>query len=398
MSNSTTEAAVGTATGQAPPLPAWTAVAMVTLGTFAMVTTEFLPIGLLTAIGRDFGVSDGQAGLMVTIPGLVAALAAPTVTVLAGSTNRRTLLVLLAALVALSNVIVAMSQTFAVALAGRVLLGISVGGFWTFAAAVGRRLVPEKDGGRATALILAGISIGTVVGVPLGTALGALAGWRVAFGTVAALALLTVGGQMYFLPSLEGHRPVRVRDLGAVLVVPRAAVGFAASALVACGHFAAYTYLEPYLTQVAAFSPVHLSAALAAYGLAGVFGNFLGERATAQDVQRAFVGVALLLAASIVIAALLGTNGYAMFLAVVLWGTAFGAVPVCVQIWTYQAAPAQFETGSAVMVSVFQIALAVGAFGGGGLVDHLGLRHAFGAGAALCGLGAALVFFAPHKE
>jgi predicted MFS family arabinose efflux permease len=373
---------------------AWPAVGTVALGTFVMVTTEFLPIGLLTSIARDLHVSEGTAGLTVTVPGIVAAIAAPASTIAAKNTDRRLLLIALATLILLSNVLVALSTTFVSVLAGRVLLGLSVGGFWTFAAAVGRRLVPEADGGRATALILTGISVGTVVGVPIATAIGAHAGWRSAFGGVAALALLAVVGQSYLLPSLPSRRAVSLRDMGALLLVPRAVIGFAASALIAGGHFAAYTYLEPFLTQVAGFTPAALSWALAAYGLAGVLGTFIGERASDKDVRKALLFVDVVLAAAILFAIAFGSNVFAVTASVVLWGAAFGAVPVCVQIWTYQAAPEQFETGSALMVSVFQVALAFGAFAGGELVDRFGLRSAFGLGVALAGSSALLVYLA----
>ena len=160
-------------------LRAWLAVTSIAVGTFAMVTTEFLPIGLLTAIAGDLGVSEGTAGLMVTVPGIVAAITAPVVTVAAGSIDRRILVVLLTALIVLSNVVAWLTPTFTIMLLGRVLLGLCVGGFWTFAAAIGRRLVPEASGGRATALIIAAISVGTVVGVPAGAMIGELASWRV---------------------------------------------------------------------------------------------------------------------------------------------------------------------------------------------------------------------------
>ncbi len=373
---------------------AWLAVATVALGTFVMVTTEFLPIGLLSSMARDLQVSEGTAGLMVTVPGIVAAIAAPVVTLAARNADRRLLLIALASLILLSNAIVALSSNFGIVLAGRVLLGVSVGGFWTFAAAVGRRLVSEADGGRATALILAGISVGTVVGVPIGTTIGVLAGWRWAFGGVAALALLAALGQSALLPSLPSRHAVKLRDLGALFLVPRAALGFAATALIAGGHFAAYTYLEPFLTQVAGFTASGLSWALAAYGVTGVLGNFIGERATAKDVRSAFLGVGVALGAAILLAIAFGSNVFAVTVAVVLWGAAFGAVPVAVQIWTYEAAPRQFETGSALMVSVFQVALAAGAFAGGELVDRIGLRSAFGLGAALSGLSALVIYFA----
>lgn len=377
------------ARGDAVGVRPWLAVASVALGTFVVVTTEFLPIGLLGTIAADLHVSVGTAGLMVAIPGVVAALAAPAITVLAKTIDRRLLLIGCAALVMLSNVIVALAPGFATILVARVLLGISVGGFWTFAVAAGRRLVPEVHGGRATALILAGISIGTVVGVPIGTALGALAGWRFAFGSVAALAGLTVLGQVLLLSSLPSRHVVSFGSLLGVFTVPATTTGFLATALVAAGHFTAYTYLEPFLSRIVHLTPSGISGTLAAYGAAGVVGNFAGERATASDLRRSFIGIALLLGLAVLMAAASGAHATGAVLAVVLWGAAFGAVPVCAQIWTYRSAPERFETGSAMMVTVFQIALAAGSLGGGAVVDRAGIVPAFILGGVLslgCGL------------
>ena len=145
----------------ASTLSAWLAVLSVAIGAFALVTTEFLPVGLLPAIARDLGITDGQAGLMVTMPGLLAALAAPAVTVGAGRLDRRYVLLGLITLLLISNLAVAFSDSFITLLIGRLLLGIGVGGFWVIGVAVGPRLMPWAAV-RATSLVFAGVSLGTV--------------------------------------------------------------------------------------------------------------------------------------------------------------------------------------------------------------------------------------------
>lgn len=214
------------ADGKSVSLRQWLGVMSLVLGTFVIVTTEFLPIGLLGPMANDIGVSGGTAGLMVTIPCIVAAAAAPVITSMAGNIDRRHLLIGFATLGVLANIIVAFAATFEMVLTGRLLLGIAVGGFWTFAVAVGRRLVPERLGGQATALILAGVSLGAVVGVPVGTMIGSLAGWRVAFGTVATFACFVVVAQLLFLPNLRASKTVSVRDIKDYLRIPTVGTGF----------------------------------------------------------------------------------------------------------------------------------------------------------------------------
>lgn len=362
----------------------WAAVASIAFGTFAMVTSEFLPIGLLSPIAADLGVTEGQAGLMVTVPGLLAAIAAPAVTLAARGADRRRLLLVLTGLLVAANAVVAAAPNFTVVLIGRVLLGASVGGFWTFGVAVGRRLVNNSDGARATTVILAGISLGTVLGVPLGTLMGDLVGWRASFASVAGLAFTIFIAQALLLPRLQGSEAIALANFAVVLKQRDAIVVFIAGALVSSGHFAAYTYMEPFLTQVPRFSPGEVSWILAGYGVAGVIGTYVGERISEWDVRRGLFLVSFAMALSIVAAAVKGGSPTWAIATVIGWGGAFGAAPVCIQIWTFQAAPGKFEAASALMVTIFQISLACGAFIGGMLFDFAGPRTALAMGAVFC--------------
>jgi predicted MFS family arabinose efflux permease len=179
----------------------WLAVISISLGSFVLVTSEFLPIGLLTQIASSLHVSNGTAGLMVTVPGIVAAFAAPLMTICAGHVDRRTLVLTFIALLIGSNVLSALSPNFTMMLASRVLFGISLGGFWTIAVTLGNRLVPKSQMARATTLILGGVSLATVLGVPAGTVIAGYAGWRASFVAIGGAAL--VAG----LPSKETTYP-----------------------------------------------------------------------------------------------------------------------------------------------------------------------------------------------
>ena len=125
--------------GDASPLRSWLAVGSVTIGAFAFVTTEFLPVGLLPQIARDLGVMPGTAGLMVTVPGVIAAVSAPGMMLGAGRIDRRHILLMLSVLLLVSNLISAFAPSFAFMLLGRALLGASLGGFWTLALAAAAR-------------------------------------------------------------------------------------------------------------------------------------------------------------------------------------------------------------------------------------------------------------------
>lgn len=383
IASSVSDEVEGAARGGTP----WLAVASIAAGTFALVTTEFLPIGLLSRIAADLHVTEGVAGLSVTAPGLIAALAGPILLLLANSVDRRTVIVGLTVAIFVSNLIGAMAPTFAIFLVGRVVLGIAVGGLWTFAVAVGRRLVPESAGHRATSIISIGISAGTVFGVPVGAVFGDLVGWRIVFATNGGFALLVVLLQLRLLPAIKIDAAIRFSHLLEFGKIPMARVGLIASGVIAAGHFIAYTYLEPYLRNALKLEQTGVALVLAGYAFTGIFGSFLGERLAVYNIRRAFVISAAVLGLSVIGAILtVQTQGSAIVM-VLLWGIAFGAWPVCNQIWMYASSPKLYEAGSALMVSAFQISLSAGATIGGLLVDGRGIAAAFLVGGVVAVLG-----------
>lgn len=148
----------------------WLAILSVAVGAFALVTSEFLPVGVLNDVASDLGISAGLAGLMVTLPGIMAALAAPLISVGVGALDRRYLLIGLTLIMIIANTIVAYAVDFNLLLVGRVLLGVSIGGFWATAIALSGRLAPDGMGvAKANSIIMAGVTLATVVGVPVGT-------------------------------------------------------------------------------------------------------------------------------------------------------------------------------------------------------------------------------------
>lgn len=355
---------------------AWLAVLSVGIGAFALVTTEFLPVGLLPAIAADLGITKGVAGLMVTIPGLIAAVAAIVVTVGSGRIDRRVVILSLMGLLVASNLLVALAPSFTWVLLGRALLGVGVGGFWAIGGALGPRLVPAASAGKATSIIFAGISLGTVAGVPAGALIGELVGWRAAFGTASALAVVVVLAQFFLLPKLPSVNPVRLRQLPALFGVHKARLGLIATALIFVGQFAAYTYITPFLTQVSGMPESKVSVLLLAYGVTGFIGNIIGGWGVEKSVRISLVLTGLVLGLSVLAMPVIGGNQVAATVLVGIWGLAFGAMPIAVQTWMFRAAPHLMEGSGAMFVATAQVALASGALLGGMAVDHLGLNSA----------------------
>lgn len=379
----------------APPAdtmaPAWLAVASLAISTFASVTTEFLPVGLLTGIAASLHVSEGAAGLMVTMPGLVAAFTGPALIVAAGRLDRRILLLVLSAILVASNLLAAFAPNLATMLVARVLLGFVVGGFWTFAPGATGHLVPPALQPRAVSYVLAGISVATIAGVPAGAMLGELAGWRAAFGASAVVAFAVMLLQLRVLPSMPAARAIRPRELLAPLAAPRARAVLVVALFLVTGHFVAYTYLRPILQQVFGLGPAGITALLLVYGVAGFAGTFIGGRLVTRSVRATALAAATLICLALLLSTL-GTGGpVAGTLAVVAWGVAFGLVPVSMTTWMLQASPDAPEASQALLVTFFQTSIATGAFAGGLVVDRFGIAGALLLGGVSSLLAALLI-------
>jgi predicted MFS family arabinose efflux permease len=361
----------------------WVAVAAVSVGTFLLVTAEQLPVGLLTPVGADLRVTDGVAGLMVTVPGIVAAVSAPLVPVLVGRLDRRVLLGALMALMTLANALSALAPTYPVLLGSRVLVGVAIGGFWAVAGGLATRLVPEPDVPRATALIFGGVAAANVLGVPIGTLLGGFAGWRVAFGALGALAAVVLVALFALLPRLAADRPLRPRVLLAQLRNRGVATGILVTLLVVTGHFAAYTFVSPVLQERAGIPVALVGPLLLGFGAAGIVGNFVAGAAVARRLHRTVLGIVLALALVLALHALLDAGTAGGIALLLLWGLAYGGVSVSLQSWMIAAAPRAVEAATALWVAVFNLAIGLGALVGGLVVDRTALVGVLWLAAAL---------------
>ncbi|MFE0778151.1 MFS transporter [Streptomyces sp. NPDC058861] len=389
-----------TATDPSPPAPAptgrspvrgWLAVLAVTLGIFALMTSELLPVGLLTPVGSDLDVSEGTAGLMVTVPGLVAAVSAPLVTVATGRVDRRLVLAVLVGLVGAANLASAFATGFAPVLVARFLIGVSVGGFWSLAGGIALRLVPERHVGRATAVIFGGVETASVLGVPAGTLLGDLGGWRAAFAAVGALGLVALVCLVLLMPRVPPERTLAFADLPRILRSHAALrVGLALTFLVVTGHFTAYTFVRPVLLDDG-IAPRMTGVLLLVFGVAGVCGNFLAGALVAGRPRPAVLGIAAVLTTATTLLAATDTGPVTAGAVLALWGLGYGAVPVTFQTWILAAAPDAVEAASSLYVSVFNLSIALGALLGGLAVDHVATAGALWAGGALALLAVPLL-------
>ena len=384
------------ASGLAAPTPLptsnahWPAVISLALGVFGLVTAEFLPASLLTAMASDLGISAGSAGQSVTATALVAAVAAPSVPLFTRRFDRKAVMLALTLMLVVSNVLAATASSLGALLVSRVLLGVALGGFWSMAAALPLRLVPDTLFARAMSIILTGVSVATVCAAPIGAWMGEQWGWRSAFVAAGAVSVLTLGAQLLTLPQLPPRDHTSLRVLGELLRRPGVRVALLAVLLVISGHFAGFTYIRPLMEDVTHLSVSAISAILLGYGVGGFFGNLAGGLIAERSERQAIVLGGALIAVLAISLLLAGSSTVVTAVAVVLWGFAFGAFPVGFQTWIVRVAPDQAEGAGGLLVAAFQIAIASGAIGGGVLVDHVGALGGPGFAAATLTLGTLL--------
>ncbi|MGW2022081.1 MFS transporter [Streptomyces decoyicus] len=351
------------------PVIGWLAVTSVMMGIFSIVTTEILPIGLLTPIGDSFGVSDGTAGLMMTLPGILAAIAAPTVTVATGRMDRRVMLCVLMLVLALADFLAAVAPSYWVMLASRVLVGLVIGGFWSIGPGLASRLVPEGQVGRATAVIFSAVPLGSVLGVPAGAFIGNLAGWRTAFIAMGILTLAVFVALAVSLPPLLPRSITRLSVLRDLLSATQIRGGLVVTFLIVMAHFGTYTYVTLFLEDVTHAGPQLITGFLLAYGAAGIVGNFLAGTGARRALRATFIGAAGMLAAANLLLPVIGAGKLGAIVLLLFWGLAYGAVPVCSQTWFLTSAPHAPEAASVLFTSSFQATMSLGALAGGAVVD-----------------------------
>lgn len=358
-----------------PPSPApqgsWLAILAVSIAAFALVTSEFLPIGVLNSVASDLNISTGTAGLIITLPGVMAAFAAPLLPVAMKQLDRRYVLILLTFIMVIANTITAFSDNFTLLLLSRLVLGISIGGFWATAIALSGKLAPKNlPIAKATAVVMAGVTLATVLGVPIGTWLSEFYGWRSAFAITAVIGFIVLVLQVVFLPPLRPDAAIHLRDLPALLRIPKARSGMLIVLLIGLAHFCAYSYLAPFFKHIAGFDGTTIGMLLLLYGIAGVFGNAFAGYSGNLNIRYTLAFVGICFAIVFFGFPVFAIHETGAFILTALWGFAFGAFPTSANIWMFVHAPQAVEKGMPLFVGLFQVMIASGSLLGGFVVDH----------------------------
>ena len=374
---------------------AWSGVFAMTLCVFALIASEFMPVSLLTPIARELGVTEGMAGQGIAISGAFAVVTSLFISVLAGSMNRRTLLLVLTGVMGLSGATVALAPNYHVYMVGRALIGIVVGGFWAMSAATAMRLVPGHLVPRALAIFNSGNALATVVAAPLGAYLGSVIGWRGAFLCLVPVSLMALVWQWISLPSL----PVAARtavtrnalDIFKLFRRPAVTLGMLAIGVFFMGQFTLFTYVRPFLETVTRIEVGTLSLILLAVGVAGFVGTMIIGTSLRRGFYQTLTAIPVLMAMTAVALTAFGGDAAAVAVLLGFWGMIATAAPVGWWEWVPRTFPGDAEAGGGLMVAMIQLSIGLGSTIGGLLFDGRGFQSTFMASAGLLLVAAILV-------
>jgi predicted MFS family arabinose efflux permease len=351
--------------------PVWGLLALSTAA-FTAVATEQLPAGLLPQMSASLHVAVGPVGFLVTGYAAASVGAAIPVTAALRGLARRPVLIGVLTGFALCNVVTAISASYPLTFAARLLAGAMGGTMWAMLAGYAARMVPAERRGRAIAIVLAGITVALALGLPAGTALAAVAGWRASFATLAALAAILAGWVAWRVPNFPGERAGERLPLRAVAALPGLRVVLAVTLLLILGHQAMYTYLTVF-AQHGGFG--HTSLVLLVFGLATVAGVWIVGTLVDRHLRPALLGALTLIAAALLALGLSGGGSAVLLTAVALWGTAFGAAPTLLQTALVDVSgTSRADLATSMLTTIYNVGIAAGSLAGGVVLDGAGAR------------------------
>jgi predicted MFS family arabinose efflux permease len=356
---------------------------------FTDVVTDLLPAGLLPQMSRGLHVPEARAGLLVSAFAVASAVAAIPVTAAMRGLPRRPVLAGVLAGFALMDAVTAVSSSYLLTFATRLIAGVLGGTLWSMLAGYAARMVPAARRGRAIAIVLAGITAALCLGLPAATALAGLAGWRASFAVLAAVAALLVAWVRWRVPGFPGEAAASRAPLRGVAALPGVRPVLAVTFALLTGHQAMYTYIAPF-TRRSGFG--HTSLVLLVFGTATAAGIVITGILADRHLRPVLLAALALVAAAMVALGWDGRSHAVLLLGVALWGAAFGGAPTLLQTALIDASsPANADVATSMQTTVYNIGIAAGSLAGSLILQSAGAGALPWAASLLAATGLAAV-------
>lgn len=353
----------------------WLPVISLTFSTFIFNTSEFIPIGLLSDIASDFAITESKAGMLITVYAWIVALASLPLMLAFSKTENKKLMLSIVALFIASHVLSGFSTSYYMLMLSRAGVACAHAIFWSIVTPLAVRVAPEGRRSTALSLIVTGSSVAMIVGLPLGRAVGLLVGWRATFLLIAALSAIVFIILAASLPKTPSDNDVSIKSLPALLRTPGLGGIYLLTVIIITGHYTSYSYIEPFLAQVAGMSNTLITIVLSIFGIVGIIGSYFFAKYFDRhqftfirfDVAGISIFTLLLLPSAI--------NTATVILICILWGLAINSYNLSFQSEILQVAPHGTAIAMSIYSGIYNVGIGAGALVGGNVCSYMGISN-----------------------
>ena len=377
----------------------WLPLIGMTISAFLVNTSEFMPIGLLTDISKDFNITAAQAGVMITAYSWTVTLLSLPLMLVACKIKPKKLLLGTLTVFAVCQVLSVISIGFPFLVASRIGVACAHSIFWSIASPFAVRVVSKDHQAKALSAIVTGTAFAMVLGMPLGRMIGLQIGWRMTFLCVGVISMIVIAYLLFVFPKIENSESFSVSQLPELLKNSKLMIIYMITFLFATGYYTAYSYVEPFLQKVAGFPSNLVTITLILFGIAGLLGSYLFSKfyedhhfVFVQTVLFGFVGaLAILYPASI--------NMYTIILVCAVWGIAAMAFQVCFQAQIISCvSTAASSVAMAIFSAIFNLGIGSGTGLGGMVYTNISLKYVGFVGAVIVLIAAVIGFIKFRSE
>ncbi|HHR5883755.1 TPA: sugar transporter [Providencia alcalifaciens] len=372
---------------------AWIRVLALSVAAFVFNTTEFVPVALLSDIAESFHMTVAHTGLMITIYAWVVAVMSLPLMLMTGKFERRKLLGCIFVIFILSHILCGIAWNFEVLIVARIGTALSHAVFWSITASLAIRVAPAGKKAQALGLLATGTALATVLGLPLGRVIGQWMGWRVTFLCIGVLALLTMIALLRFLPRLPSEHSGSLKSLPIIFKRPALIGVFVLITVVITAHFTAYSYIEPFVRDVALQSQNFATVLLLIFGGAGIFGSVLFSRYSSRFTLTFLPASIILITLCLALFMPLSGDVWTLIGICVLWGIAIMCISLGIQVKVLDLAPDATDVAMSIFSGLYNIGIGAGALLGNQVITHMGMTNIGYVGAIISILALAWCLF-----